>query len=76
MEGNQRASLPWNLGRLRGISISIRNYDTKKASQPQSEWKVTKELLFLRTLGDCEASLCQSRIVTTKGLLYVDLNGR
>ena len=40
------------------------------------EWEVTKRLFYLGTLGDGEASPSQSRIVATKRLLYLDLNGR
>ena len=76
MEDNQGASLPWNLGRLKGFSILILNFDNQGTSQPQSEWKVTIRLLYLKTWGDWEASLSQSWIVATKGLFCLDLNGR
>ena len=42
MEGSQGASLPRNLGRLRGFSFSILNCNDQRASLPRSEWKVTK----------------------------------
>ena len=76
MKGNQRASLPQNLGWLRGFSISILNCGDQRASLPRSWWKVTKGFLFLRTWDDWEASLSQSWIVVTKGLLYLDLDER
>ena len=65
-----------NLGRLRGFSIWILNCDDKGAFPPRSRWKVIKVLLYLGTWGDWEASLSQSWIVTTKGLLYLDMDGR
>ena len=53
MGGNQEASLSWNLGRLRGFSISILNCDNQRVSLPWSLWKVTKRLLYLGTWGFC-----------------------
>ena len=50
--------------------------DDQGASLPQSEWKVTKGLLYLGTWGDWEVFLFESWIATTKGLLYLNLNGR
>ena len=76
MEGNQGASLPQNLGLLRGFFISILNYSDQGAYLPRSEWKVTNGLLYLRIRGNWEASLSQSWTVATKGLRYLDLNER
>ena len=75
MEGNQRASLPWNLGLLRGFSISILNCGDQGASLPRSKWKVIKGLLYLETWDDWKASRSQSKNAATKGLLYLDMNG-
>ena len=54
IEGNQGASLPRN-----------QSYDDQRASLPQSWWKVTKGILYLR-IEAVEMSI--------KGLLYFDLN--
>ena len=64
MEGNQATSLPQNLGRLRGFSILILNCGDQGDFLPRSEWKVTNGLRYLGTW-----------IVTTKGLLFLDLDG-
>jgi len=55
MEGNQGVSLPQNLERLKGFSISILDCDDQGASLPQSEWKVTKGLFYLGTWGQVPA---------------------
>ena len=66
-EGNQGASVPWNLGRLRGFSISNLNCYDQGDSLPWFEWKVTKGLLYVGNLSNLKASLSQSQIMTTKG---------
>ena len=73
MESNQGDSLPWNLGWLRGLSILILNCDDQGTFLPQSEWKVTKGLLYLGTNGEWDAILSQSWIAGTKGLLYLEI---
>ncbi|KAK9984332.1 hypothetical protein SO802_033857 [Lithocarpus litseifolius] len=50
MEGNQGASLPWNLGLLRVFSISILNCGDQGASLPRYEWKDTHEYKDLQLL--------------------------
>ena len=58
MEGNQGASLPWNLGWLRGFSISILNCDDQRASLPQFGWKETNGLLYIGTWGFAIIVVC------------------
>ena len=70
IEGNQRASLPLNLGRLIGFSILILNCDDQGTSLPRSEWKVTSEL------GTTERFLYLNlELFVTKELFYLDLSG-
>ena len=68
MEGNQEASLPKKMGRLRGFSILILNRDDQGASLPQFKWKVNKGILFLRNWCDGEAFNLNHELWWPRGL--------